>query len=72
MKSLVVKRSIVIGGHKTSVSLEHAFWQAFKAIALITLEAWAKEKDQKILAISEDQGWADFAGNSDWKDVEKE
>ena len=33
MKSLVVKRSIVIGGHKTSVSLEHAFWQAFKEIA---------------------------------------
>ena len=33
MKSLVVKRSIVIGGHKTSVSLEQAFWQAFKEIA---------------------------------------
>src|ERR1700723_1732544 len=26
MKSPVVKRSIVIGGHKTSVSLEEAFW----------------------------------------------
>ena len=35
MKSLVVKRSIVIGGHKTSVSLEHAFWQAFKEIAIL-------------------------------------
>ena len=35
MKSLVVKRSIVIGGHKTSVSLEHAFWQAFKEIATL-------------------------------------
>jgi len=35
MKSLVVKRSIVIGGHKTSVSLEHAFWQAFKDIAAL-------------------------------------
>src|SRR5712671_2188877 len=33
MKSLVVKRSIIIGGHKTSVSLEYAFWQAFKDIA---------------------------------------
>src|SRR6266853_3581619 len=35
MKSLVVKRSIVIGRHKTSVSLEHAFWQAFKEIAIL-------------------------------------
>jgi predicted DNA-binding ribbon-helix-helix protein len=35
MKSLVVKRSIVIGGHKTSVSLEHAFWKAFKEIAVL-------------------------------------
>jgi predicted DNA-binding ribbon-helix-helix protein len=33
MKSPVVKRSIVIGGHKTSVSLEDAFWQALKKIA---------------------------------------
>ncbi|MFL6797712.1 MAG: ribbon-helix-helix domain-containing protein [Xanthobacteraceae bacterium] len=33
MKSLVVKRSIVIGGHKTSVSLEDAFWLALKEIA---------------------------------------
>jgi predicted DNA-binding ribbon-helix-helix protein len=34
MKSRVVKRSIVIAGHKTSVSLEDAFWQALKDIAL--------------------------------------
>ncbi|MET0539438.1 MAG: ribbon-helix-helix domain-containing protein [Xanthobacteraceae bacterium] len=33
MKSPVVKRSIVIGGHKTSVSLEDAFWKALKEIA---------------------------------------
>jgi predicted DNA-binding ribbon-helix-helix protein len=33
MKSRVVKRSIVIAGHKTSVSLEEAFWQALKDIA---------------------------------------
>ena len=33
MKSPVVKRSIVIAGHKTSVSLEDAFWQELKAIA---------------------------------------
>ena len=33
MKSLVVKRSINIAGHKTSVSLEDAFWNALKEIA---------------------------------------
>lgn len=33
MKSPVVKRSIVIAGHKTSVSLEDAFWKALKDIA---------------------------------------
>lgn len=33
MKSPVVKRSIVIAGHKTSVSLEDAFWDALKEIA---------------------------------------
>jgi predicted DNA-binding ribbon-helix-helix protein len=33
MRSAVVKRSIVIAGHKTSVSLEAAFWSALKDIA---------------------------------------
>jgi predicted DNA-binding ribbon-helix-helix protein len=33
MKSPVIKRSIVIAGHKTSVSLEDAFWQGLKDIA---------------------------------------
>ena len=33
MKSPVVKRSIVIVGHKTSVSLEDAFWKGLKEIA---------------------------------------
>ena len=33
MKSPVVKRSIVIAGHKTSVSLEDAFWKCLKEIA---------------------------------------
>jgi predicted DNA-binding ribbon-helix-helix protein len=33
MKSPVVKRSIVVGGHKTSVSLEDAFWNGLKEIA---------------------------------------
>jgi len=29
----VVKRSVVVGGHKTSVSLEDAFWTGLKDIA---------------------------------------
>ena len=33
MKSPVIKRSIVIAGHKTSISLEDAFWQGLKDIA---------------------------------------
>jgi predicted DNA-binding ribbon-helix-helix protein len=33
MKSPVVKRSIVVAGHKTSVSLEDAFWNGLKEIA---------------------------------------
>jgi predicted DNA-binding ribbon-helix-helix protein len=33
MKSPVVKRSIVLAGHKTSVSLEDAFWEGLKDIA---------------------------------------
>jgi predicted DNA-binding ribbon-helix-helix protein len=34
MNSRVVKRSIVIASHKTSVSLEDAFWKALKEIAI--------------------------------------
>ena len=33
MKSSVIKRSIVIDGHKTSISLEDAFWSDLKEIA---------------------------------------
>jgi predicted DNA-binding ribbon-helix-helix protein len=33
MKSAIAKRSIVIAGHKTSVSLEDAFWTGLKEIA---------------------------------------
>jgi predicted DNA-binding ribbon-helix-helix protein len=32
-KSQVVKRSIVLAGHKTSISLEEPFWKALKDIA---------------------------------------
>jgi len=33
LKSQVIKRSLVVGGHKTSVSLEDAFWDELRAIA---------------------------------------
>jgi predicted DNA-binding ribbon-helix-helix protein len=33
MKSLIVKRSIVLNGHKTSVSLEDEFWDGLREIA---------------------------------------
>jgi predicted DNA-binding ribbon-helix-helix protein len=32
MQSAIVKRSIVVAGHKTSVSLEDAFWNGLKEI----------------------------------------
>ena len=34
MKSAVVKRSVIINGHKTSVSLEDAFWKGLREIAV--------------------------------------
>jgi len=33
MKSVIAKRSVVINGHKTSISLEDVFWSEVKAIA---------------------------------------
>ena len=33
MKSPILKRSIVLAGHKTSVSLEEAFWNGMKEIS---------------------------------------
>ena len=33
MKSTVIKRSVVLAGHKTSVSLEDAFWSSLREIA---------------------------------------
>jgi predicted DNA-binding ribbon-helix-helix protein len=50
MKSLVAKRSIVIGGHKTSVSLEEAFWSDLKEIAhdqQATLSKLVSQIDEK-------------------------
>ena len=33
MKSLIVKRSVTIGGHRTSITLEDMFWNALREIA---------------------------------------
>ena len=49
MKSTVVKRSIVIDGHKTSISLEDAFWSDLKEIAHVqgaTLSTLVAEIDK--------------------------
>ena len=47
-KSLVEKRSLVVDGHKTSVSLEEAFWNRLREIADerdVTLSALVGEID---------------------------
>jgi predicted DNA-binding ribbon-helix-helix protein len=49
MKSPVVKRSIVVAGHKTSVSLEEAFWTSMKEISAsrgLTLSDLVSEIDK--------------------------
>jgi len=33
MKSLVIKRSVIIDGRKTSISLEDEFWMSLRKIA---------------------------------------
>jgi predicted DNA-binding ribbon-helix-helix protein len=33
MQSVVKKRSVMVGGHKTSISLENEFWDALNLIA---------------------------------------
>lgn len=33
MKTAIIKRSIVLDGHKTSVSLENEFWEGLREIA---------------------------------------
>ncbi len=52
MKPLIVKRSIVIAGHKTSVSLEGPFWSGLKEIAHgehVTLSSMVADIDEKRL-----------------------
>ena len=53
MKSPVVKRSIVLRGHKTSVSLEDEFWKGLKEIAgkrLMTLSVLVDGIDVQIVS----------------------
>lgn len=49
MNGRPVKRSLTLRGHRTSVSLEDAFWRAFREIAEtrgLTLNALATEIDE--------------------------
>jgi predicted DNA-binding ribbon-helix-helix protein len=39
-KSVVIKRSIFINGHKTSVSLENEFWHGLREIAEDSHVCW--------------------------------
>lgn len=49
MTARPVKHSVTLRGHRTSVSLEEEFWQAFRAIATergLTLNQLAVEVDE--------------------------
>lgn len=49
MTSTIAKRSVVIDGHKTSISLEEPFWQAVRDIAdqrQITVSELLRQIDQ--------------------------
>lgn len=50
MRPVVYKRSVIIGGHKTSISLEEAFWREVREIAdarRITVSALLREIDER-------------------------
>lgn len=50
MSARPVKRSLTLRGHRTSVSLEDAFWQSFREIAVAEgkpLNVLAAEIDEK-------------------------
>lgn len=51
MPTHLLKRSVVIAGHATSVSLEPEFWHALKAIAVsdgVSLAALIRQIDEKL------------------------
>ena len=42
------------------------------AIALISIESWARKNQKSVLAISHDKQWKSFADKSEWIQVEKD
>jgi predicted DNA-binding ribbon-helix-helix protein len=57
MNTAVIKRSIIVGGRKTSISLENEFWDALRGIASarnisITELVEQIERDRKTLNLS--------------------
>jgi predicted DNA-binding ribbon-helix-helix protein len=42
MKSRIIKRSVIVRGHKTSISLEDAFWSGLKEIAQAGVRRWRR------------------------------
>ena len=56
MKSAVKKRSVVVGSHKTSISLEDAFWRHLREIA--SAQGWKVSK-----LIAEIDGSHHYGGN---------
>ncbi|MDO9353850.1 MAG: ribbon-helix-helix domain-containing protein [Solirubrobacteraceae bacterium] len=42
MQSTIVKRSVIVKGHKTSVSLEDIFWTALRRIAAVRKKSLAE------------------------------
>jgi predicted DNA-binding ribbon-helix-helix protein len=51
MKSAIVKRSVVIAGHKTSISLGDAFWEGLREIA----KGRSETLSQLVASIDEDR-----------------
>ena len=61
MKSSIVKRSIVLAGHKTSVSLEEPFYRALKDIA-----ASRRVRLSDLIArIDTERKWQPLVGDTD-------
>jgi hypothetical protein len=67
MKELIRRYFTPLPPFEDSGKKKHEFPDA---IALLTLEEWAKKENKKILAISKDEGWGAFAKASKHIDVE--
>ena len=57
MKSSILKRSIELNGHKTSVSLEDEFWNGLRTIA----EAERTSREQLLRTIDSERGIANMS-----------